>query len=420
LRNTFITSGLLAPGLAGSAQTLATSSNAAFISGFNAGQTLAEITAANPFFSPPAFTNSERDVRYPSYVEWNLEVQQALGTKDSFSLNYVGNHGYDLAAENFGLNAFCDAVTPTPATSCLGTLGVTSFAGLPATIPDPRFSTITEVGNYGISNYNGLIASYTRRVSNSFQLQASFTWSHALDDISNGGFLPFTLGTNTSILSPQNPYCFKCSNYGNADYDARKQFNATYLWHTPKLHNPFLDMLANWTISGTFFFRTGLPFTAIDGASTGTLNGFNYGNTLFANTSVGPISCSPSNVANAFISTPACMTPAEFTSPVVPGGIATFGNVRRNQIYGPNFFDADLTIMKNFRIPKWEGAELELGAQAFNVLNHPNFDQPVGNIADPEFGYILRTVATPTSIFGSFLGADASPRALQIRAQLRF
>lgn len=420
LKNTFITTGLLAPGLAGSAQTVATSSNAAFLSGFNGGQTLAGITAADPFFSPPAFANPERNIRYPSYVEWNLEVQQALGTKDSFSLNYVGNHGYDLAAENLGLNAFCDAVTPTPATSCLGALGATSFVGLPATIPDSRFNTITEVGNYGISNYNGLVASYTRRVSNSFQLQASFTWSHALDDISNGGFLPFTLNTNTSILNPQNPYCFKCSNYGNADYDARKQFNATYLWHTPKLHNTFLDLLANWTISGTFFFRTGLPFTATDGASTGTLSGFNYGNTLFANTTVGPINCNSSNVANAFVSTPACMTPAEFTSPVVPGGVATFGNERRNQIYGPNFFDADLTIMKNFRVPKWEGAELEIGAQAFNVLNHPNFDQPVGNIADPEFGYSLRTAATPTSIFGSFLGADASPRALQIRAQLRF
>jgi hypothetical protein len=299
-------------------------------------------------------------------------------------------------------------------------LGATSFVGLPATIPDPRFSTITEVGNYGISNYNGLVAAYTRRVSNSFQLQASFTWSHALDDISNGGFLPFNYGTNASVLFPQDPYCFKCYNYGNADYDVRKQFNATYLWHTPKLHNAFLDILGNWTISGTFFFRTGLPFTVTDGASSGALSGYGYGNTLFADTNVGPINCSSANVLNSYKPTPACMTPAEFTSPVTAGGVATFGNERRNQVYGPSFFNADLTLMKNFRIPKWEGAEFQIGAQAFNVLNHPNFDQPVGNLADPNFGYIIRTVATPTSIFGSFLGADASPRALQIRAQLRF
>jgi hypothetical protein len=125
------------------------------------------------------------------------------------------------------------------------------------------------------------------------------------------------------------------------------------------------------------------------------LSGYGYGNTLFANTTVGPINCSPANVQNSYQTTPACMTPAEFTSPVTPGGVATFGNERRNQVYGPHFFNADLTLMKNFRIPKWEGGEFQIGAQAFNVLNHPNFDQPVGNIADPSFGYINRTVATP-------------------------
>jgi len=76
--------------------------------------------------------------------------------------------------------------------------------------------------------------------------------------------------------------------------------------------------------------------------------------------------------------------------------------------------------MKNFRIPKWEGAELQIGAQAFNILNHPNFDQPVNDIGNSQFGYSIRTVATPTSIFGAFLGANAAPRQLQIRAQLRF
>src|SRR5581483_10749735 len=419
LKNTFITTGLLAPGLAGSAQTAATASNAAFVGGFNSGLTLVQISAAVPAFSPPTLTTSQRHIRYPSYLEWNLEVQQALGTKNSVSVNYVGNHGYDLAAENAGLNAFCDAVTPAPSASCLTGLGTAGFVGLPATQPDPRFSTVTEVGNYGFSNYNGLVASFTRRVSDSFQLQASFTWSHALDDVSNGGFLPFTLGTNASILTPQDPYCFRCYNYGNADYDSRHQFNATYLWHTPKLHNFFLNAIADWTVSGTFFYRTGLPFTVTDGGSTGVLSGFAYGDNLFADTTVGPLSCSSSNVANAYVTTPACMTPTEFTSPVMAAG-GHFGNERRNQVYGPSFFDADLTLMKNFRVPKWEGAELQIGAQAFNVLNHPNFDQPVGDLVNPQFGYSIRTVATPTSIFGSFLGADASPRALQIRAQLRF
>ena len=114
------------------------------------------------------------------------------------------------------------------------------------------------------------------------------------------------------------------------------------------------------------------------------------------------------------------MNPADFTSPIGPGGVATFGAERRNQIYGPDFFDTDLTVMKAFRVPHWERAQFQIGAQALKILNHPNFDQPVGNIENPQFGYSIATVATPTSIFGSFRGANASPRALQIRAELSF
>ena len=106
---------------------------------------------------------------------------------------------------------------------------------------------------------------------------------------------------------------------------------------------------------------------------------------------------------------------------LVPGrSRQRFGNQRRNQVYGPGFFDTDLTLMKTLRIPRWEGAKFQFGAQAFNVLNHPNFDQPIGDISNPQFGSTVRTVSTPTSIFGSFLGADASPRALQIKGQITF
>ena len=414
-RNTFITTGQLAPGLAGSAQTIAAASNAGFISGFGAGENLAQISTAVPAFAPPAFTTSANNIRYPTYEEWNLEVQQAIGNKNSLSINYVGNHGYDLAAEDFGYNAFCG-------TACAASLGVNGFVGLPAAQPDPRFSTITEAGNYGVSNYNGMTAEFTRHVSSSLQLQASFTWSHALDDISNGGFLPYNFSTNTSILSAENPYNLRQYNYGNADYDARKQANLSYVWQTPKMHGTLLDLLTDWTVSGTLFVRSGLPFTVIDGGDSGLLASYGYGGTLFADTTVGPLSCSSSNAYTNNLpggGSP-CFTDSQFSSAIGPGGVGNFGNQRRNQVYGPNYFDTDLTLMKNFRIPHWEGAEFQVGAQAFNILNHPNFDQPVGNLGASQFGFSDKTVATPTSIFGSFLGADAAPRTLQIRAQLRF
>jgi hypothetical protein len=229
--------------------------------------------------------------------------------------------------------------------------------------------------------------------------------------------LPFNFDTNTSILAPQDPYNLKAYNYGNADYDRRHQFNANYVYTTPHLSGA-KGMLLDWTVSGTFFAMSGIPFTVVDGNTTGVLGAYNYGPALgldlFANTSVGPINCGRSAAV-----TP-CYTTAQFSSPVGPGGIGTFGNERRNQVYGPNFFDTDLSLLKTFHVRHWESAQFQVGAQAFDVLNHPNFDQPIGNLANAQFGSIVKTVGPPTSIFGSFLGGDASPRALQIKAQIQF
>jgi hypothetical protein len=97
-----------------------------------------------------------------------------------------------------------------------------------------------------------------------------------------------------------------------------------------------------------------------------------------------------------------------------------FGAQRRNQFYGPKFFDTDLSVMKNFNIPRWESAKFGVGLQFFNLFNHPNFDQPIGDIANPQFGSIVSTVGTPTSILGSFLGGDSSPRLIQVKATLTF
>jgi hypothetical protein len=76
--------------------------------------------------------------------------------------------------------------------------------------------------------------------------------------------------------------------------------------------------------------------------------------------------------------------------------------------------------MKFIHIPKWEQAKLGIGAQFYNVFNHANFDMPVSNIASSAFGQVIRTVSGPTTPFGSVLGADASPRLIQLKAQFTF
>jgi hypothetical protein len=73
---------------------------------------------------------------------------------------------------------------------------------------------------------------------------------------------------------------------------------------------------------------------------------------------------------------------------------------------GPGFFDYDLSIMKNFKIPHWEAGKLGVGFQFFNLFNHPNFDKPINDIAQGAglFGTITNLVSVPTSILRSFVG----------------
>src|SRR5689334_10447254 len=390
-------SGPLSPNVPGNLQQQAAQNNAAFQSAFANGGTLASIQQQVPTFSPPAFATVASRVRNPRYQEWNLQVEQALGQKTSLSLNYVGNHGIHETVQNPSLNAFG------------------AFGDLPLNPADQRFSTVTQISSSAVSNYNGVTASLVHRSTN-LTVQANYTWSHALDEISNGGILQFGQNTNFSPINAFDPFNLR-SNYGNSDYDTRQYFSLNYVYNVPHKFGPSA-LLGGWVLSGTAFARAGLPFTVVDSNAFGILQGFNYGFTNITSVSVpanfsgaGGQTCT-SNAANP--ATP-CLLASNF-SPAVNG----FGNQRRNQFTGPSYFNTDLSITKNFKIPHWEGASLGVGAQFFNILNHPHFDQPDADIASPTFGSVINPVSSPTSIFGSFLGADASPRLIQLHASITF
>ena len=429
VQNTFvIPSGPLAPATPNNIQASAAGSNSSFLSAFATGGTMSSIALTNQFFFPPGFTSTDARVRQPRYQEWNLEIQQSLGWNTVLSVNYVGNHGIFEAVQNNGLNAFAD-VTNFP----------TGFGGLPVERdipaaggsfipvgPDARFSTVNQIQSIGVSNYNGLVTSVRHQFSHGLAFQANYTWSHALDEVSNGGLLPFNDNTVVSPLNPSNPFNLR-ANYGNADYDVRHYFSANYVWDNSLRHlfrfGPNA-IFGGWTISGTVFSRSGLPFTVVDGNTSGALNGDNYGGVIFAQIA-GPTtngSCGKSSATlDASGNTVACLNGAGFASPT---SLAV--NQGRNAFRGPHYFNTDLTVMKSIKLT--ERASLGFGVQFFNLLNHANFDSPVNDIgagqnspaAPGDLGTIVSTVNTPTSILGSFLGGNASPRLIQLKAQFKF
>jgi hypothetical protein len=79
-----------------------------------------------------------------------------------------------------------------------------------------------------------------------------------------------------------------------------------------------------------------------------------------------------------------------------------------------------MSILKSFKTPKYESGKFTVGAQFFNLFNHPNFAKPAADISSSTFGLITGTVNPPTSILGSFLGGDASPRLIQFKGVFTF
>jgi hypothetical protein len=385
----------LSPDAAGNVFTTAAGYNTTFLNGFSQGATLATLQAIDPGFSPPGYYGAQQNTKNPTYLEWNLEVEHSFDASTTASINYVGNHGIHEVFINPSLNAYAPS----------------GFAGLPIAVPDARFSSVTELQTDGTSNYNGLVISGRHNFSHGFQAVATYTYSHALDDVSDNGFTAWSYNTDPSIQYPQNPYNPHL-NYGNNDADVRHSFSASYMW-TPGLdhwigHGP-QRLWGGWSLSGTFFYRTGLPFTVIDSADTATLGSTFYGGTVFANYLGGaqPGCSNPNSI---------CLVASDF-SPATTG----FGPQRRNQFRGPGFFNTDLSIMKATKVNLWgEGQEFVVGAGFFNILNHPNFDQPVGDISSSQLGQIIQTVSPPTSILGSGLGGDSSPRQIQLTAKFNF
>ncbi|HLI85843.1 MAG TPA: carboxypeptidase regulatory-like domain-containing protein [Bryobacteraceae bacterium] len=397
-----------APGIGTGLFAQAAQANQALLSQFRNGGSFNSISASVPAFSAPNFFNFPSFFPNPEYYKWNFQVERGLGQKTVLTLNYSGMHGIHIPINDSAVNAYC------PPSVCPN-----GFAGLPASAPNPAFAEVQQFLSAGVASYNGLTVSLQRRLSAGFTFNLNYTYSHALDTVSNGGVQPFgALVTNSSILAPQDPNRLQAS-YGNSDYDVRHYFSATFVLTDMFRHAGFKwgpsRIFGGWTLSSNWFYRTGLPFTIEDGAAAGALAPYNYngGGASFRATPLGPIPHTCTDAVNS-----PCLTTTQFAPNAGIAFPAGFGTIGRNSIYGPHFFDVDAALMKDVKLG--ERVTFSFGAQAYNLFNHPNFDQPVANLASPNFGSIINTVSPPTSILGSFLGAGGSPRFVEIRGLIRF
>lgn len=388
----------------GSSAANADAANAAVNTGYSKGGSFNSISALMPAgvpFSPPPYYLTQHTFHSPRYLEYSMQFQQQVTPTDAIILSYAGNHGYELLMQNNHLN---QNIAGTP---------YTKFDSLPAASPDPRFSTVTKVSNVALSNYNGFSVEYKHIDRRGITADLSYTWSHALDDISNGGTgLYFSSGAQ-NITSQITPYSPSKLMYSNADYDIRDNLVGDLTYVEPNhFANKFMQLGAGgWTVATKFYWRTGEPFSVVNTNAENNLNNGTGGTVVLAD-----VLNNHFNHYCTSYSKPCFQKPGVFDG---SGNQNNFGNISRNAFYGPHYADVDLSVYKN--IVQYSSAQFQIGAQAYNVLNHPNFGQPQNNASDTgTLGKISSDIGAPTSPYGAFQGSVVSGRVLVVEGRLTF
>lgn len=412
----------IAPGVANSAADAAVAANHQFQSLFSlGGPPCAGIASGEPTCPLAVSLNTfpSGTLKTPYYYQYNFGIEQKLNAHGAVRIGYVGTRGLHEPFQ-VGLNGY--------QTVCAG-----CFAPYPYAQPlDQRFGNVNEFRTDATSNYNGLQTSFTEQLR-SLTLNANYTFSHCLDEVSNGGLLPFS---TQGILTPLPGELSR--EYGSCDYDVRHNLSAYGLYQIPfaSKHLLLRALFRNWSFSETAFLHSGLPFSVLSQPYTANGNGvFQAAGPQFANRVPGQPLYQKSPVAGVTVpGTRQWLNPNAFVSVVDPttgacaGGDSPancqFGNSGRNSLRGPHFTDSDIYISRRF--PIWEQVSMRFDVQMFNAFNHPNFALPSsveagtkGNIP-PAFGALQATISPPTGLLGVGLGGDSSPRMIAFQARVEF
>ena len=333
--------------------------------------------------------NAEQRDRKDTYAtQWGLSVGQQLPQNYALNVAYVGSTGTHLLAESY-----VNVIDP-------GT----------GARPYPAFSQIPWRGTVGNSSYHALAVSLRRSFARGLLASANYTWSHEIDDDTNGS------GDGDSV-TPQNVSCLptgakQCGERADSAFDARNVFNANLIYELPfgpgksYLAQPGLlrTVFGSWQYSGVAYARAGFPVNLTTSA-TGP-----DGNTVDQRPNLVP--------GQKFYLSGGTLNPAAFCAPgtkdsLYPGGScpAGFGDVPRNFLRGPGVWQVDSALSKVF--PIRERAQVQFRAEVFNILNSPQYASPDGLISASDFGAIYLPLNT-TPI------GTGTPRQFQFLLKVKF
>ncbi|HUH64532.1 MAG TPA: hypothetical protein VLZ50_16110, partial [Terracidiphilus sp.] len=354
----------------------------------NSSSTLQLTYPVDGYFSGPGTIspNAEQRDRKDTYVEqWDASLQRELPANFVATISYLGSHGVHLLDTNV-----VNLLDPS-----------TGVAQYPAFAP-----AIAWRGSIGMSSYNGLSAAVRRSFSGGLLVAANYTWSHEIDNGSNGS------GDGDEI-SPQNPLCLACDRASGA-WDTRHVVNGNAVYRLPfGQGKPMLNqrgvagaVAGNWELTTTALARTGFPV-----------------NVLMPSSYIAPDGASgterPDLAPGVSLTPPGGKTVAQWINPAAfatPAG--EFGTAPRDLARGPGTWQIDVGASKVISLP--ERGQIEFRSEFYNIFNHPQLGQPQSTF-DPSnttgFGSVINTVNTlsPATPVGS-----GSPREMQFALRFEF
>jgi Carboxypeptidase regulatory-like domain/TonB-dependent Receptor Plug Domain len=385
------------------------------------------LTAGTPVYSGYApegdFFSVDPNMRTPYVQNFNLNFQQQIGNKTVFELGYVGSKGTKLF-QFLDINQPSQAVITATDLGC----GCINSYGVPRNYPN--FFYLNQERSSATSLYNSLQASLRTSGWHGLSSQANFVWSHSIDTASDlEDFEP-------NEAQPQNS-TDPAAERANSSFDIRRRFTWNFTYQFPKMGGSLSRLKNGWGLDGILNLQDGQPWHLnyeFQGDYSGSGEGFDRPDEI----ATPQYSSNPAQYLNLS----AFAAPCTWGNPNNDGtsdetncipGTRHFGSERRNSLIAPSFKEFNFSVFKDTALA--EHVMMTLRAEFFNLLNHPNFSNPllpnfIGNIGAPNAatgGYIFNgspayyalTATGDVGIGNPFLGGGG-PRGVQFAAIFKF
>jgi hypothetical protein len=377
-----------------------------------------------PVFSEPSpsgeFFGADPKLRTPYVQNFNLNVQQGIGSRAMVQVGYVGTKGTKLFRFRDINQPSLDQITAADL-DC----GCVLSYEVPRQFPDALPFYINMEESKANSMYHALQTSFRVNALHGLTSQVNFVWSHSIDDASDSeDFIPNQAQPQNSL----NPAAEK----GNSSFDLRRRFTWNFSYEFPKMGGGMEKLKNGWGFDGVLSLQDGQPFHLnylFEGDYSGAGQGFDRPDVI------GPIHYGSKPFD--FLDMTSFAAPCQWSSLGVTDdsseqncvpGTRHFGSLGRNSLRGPAFKEFNFSIFKNTAIT--EKMNLSIRAEFFNILNHPNFASPIlpafaADAGNPDYRTGQHTGSYPLQATGDvgignpFLGGGG-PRGIQFVAKLTF